>query len=85
MTGKVATWGTYYWPYWIILTSVTFGIPELVAIFTNYLNTLSEYARHELNVSPHVTSHTIAWYVSVIVWLLFVVVITAHIWWDYDL
>lgn len=77
------TWGGFYWPYWIILTSLTFGVPEVIALFTNYMNTLSEYAWHELNVSPHVTVHTIAWYASIIIWLLFVVVITAHIWWDY--
>ncbi len=78
------TWGRYYWPYWIILTSATFGVPEIIAIVTNYLNTLSEYARYELNVSPHVTVHTVAWYASLTVWILFVVVITAHIWWDWN-
>ena len=78
------TWGKVWWPWWIILTSTTFGVPEIIAIVTNYLNTLSEYARYELNVAPHVTVHTVAWYVSLIVWLLFVVVITAHIWWDWN-
>lgn len=77
------TWGKFYWPYWIILTSLTFGVPELIAIFTNVKNTLSDYARYELNVAPHVNVHTIAWWISLVVWLLFVVVITLHIWGDW--
>lgn len=75
------TWGKLYWPYWMILTSFTFLVPELIAALGNVRNTLSDYARAELNVSPHMTVHTVAWYVSLAGWLLFVLVITAHIWW----
>lgn len=78
------TWGIFYWPYWIVLTSLTFLVPEVIALVTNWRNTLSNYAWTELNVSPHITVHTIAWYISLIVWLLFVVVITAHIWWEWQ-
>ena len=74
-------WGKLYWPYWMILTSVTFLVPELIAVFTNVSDTLSDYARAELNVTAQMTVHTVAWYVSLAGWLLFVLVITAHIWW----
>jgi type II secretory pathway component PulF len=77
------TWGKYYWPYFLILTSVIFLVPEIVALFTNVTNTLSWYARHMLNVSAHMTVHTLAWYISLTAWILFVIVITGHIWWNY--
>ena len=57
-----------------------FGIPELIAIVTNSANTLSDYAWNELRVGS-IPLHTVAWYISLAVWLMFVVVITAHIWW----
>lgn len=80
---QMVSWGKYYWPYFLILASGLFGIPELIALFTNHWNTLSDYARYELNVSPAVTVHTLAWYLSLAAWLLFVVVITMHIWWNW--
>jgi len=75
------TWGRLYWPFFIVVTSALFLGPELIAIFTNAANTLSEYSWAELNVNPRIPMHTVAWYTSLIAWLLFVVVITAHIWW----
>lgn len=75
------SWGKYYWPYFLLLTSLIFAVPELIALFTNVKNTLSDYARYELNVTPHLTVHTLAWWVSISAWLLFAVVITVHIWW----
>lgn len=81
MSGGVKlTWGKYYWPYFLILVSTIFGVPELIALFTNVKNTLSDYARLELNVSSTMSVHTLAWYLSLSAWLLFVVVITFHIW-----
>lgn len=76
-------WGNYYWPYWMILTSVTFLVPELIALFTNVANTLSDYARTQLHVSRALEAniHSLAWYSSLITWLVFVIVITLHIWW----
>lgn len=75
------TWGKYYWPVALLFTSVAmFGIPELIALFTNHANTLSEYAWDELRVGS-IPLHTIAWYVSLAVWLLAVVILTLHIWW----
>lgn len=73
------TWGKYYWPYFLILVSTIFGVPELIALFTNVRNTLSDYARLELNVSSTMSVHTVAWWVSLTAWLLFAVVITFHI------
>lgn len=74
------TWGRYYWPFFIVLTSVLFLVPELIALFTNYMNTLSEYSWAELHVNPHVSMHTLAWYLSLGGWIMFVIVITLHIW-----
>lgn len=84
MQGKrttVITWGKYYWPYFFILVSVIFLVPELIALFSNPANTLSDYSWQELHVTGYVRIHTLAWWLSLIGWLLFVVVITAHIWW----
>lgn len=77
-------WGNFYWPYWLILTSLTFIVPELLAVFTNAANTLTRYTHIQLSVTTATVNahiHTVAWYVSLIGWLVFVVLITIHIWW----
>jgi hypothetical protein len=74
------TWGLWYWPAFLIVTSLAFLPAEVTALFTNSVNTLSDYSWFELSVDPHLTRHTIAWAFSLIVWLLFVTVITGHIW-----
>ena len=77
------TWGNYYWPYWLTLVSLLFLVPELIALFTNADNTLSDYAWRELHVynGLHISQHTVAWWFSLAAWLLAVVVLTIHIWW----
>lgn len=77
------TWGNYYWPYFLILVALLFGVPEIIALFTNHQNTLSDYSWTMLNVhrATRFSVHAIAWYASLSVWLVFVVVITIHIWW----
>jgi hypothetical protein len=80
----VGTWGRLYWPYFLVLASLLFAVPEIIALATNRANTLSDYAHHELNVTVATVAngvHTLAWYVSLAGWLLFVVLITWHIWW----
>lgn len=75
------TWGRIYWPIMLLVVSVIeFGIPEFIAIITNPANTLSDYSWDELHVGSFPV-HTLAWYVSLIIWLSFVVIITMHIWW----
>ena len=74
------TWGLYYWPYWMTLTALTFGVPELIALFTNTLNTLSDYSWYELGINARVSPSHPAWFLSFTAWILFVVVITGHIW-----
>ena len=74
------TWGKYYWPYFLILVSCLFLVPEIIALVTNWRNTLSQYTWKELHVDPHIHVHTIAWYISLITWLLFTIIITLHIW-----
>lgn len=79
---QVMTWGRYYWPYFIILVTGLFGIPEIIALIVNPANTLSDYSWAELHVGhSYPPLHTMAWLVSLIAWGLFVVVITWHIWW----
>ena len=75
------TWGKYYWPIALIFSTIgLFGIPELIALATNWHNTLTQYSWTELHING-VPIHGIAWWSSLLVWLLFVVVITIHIWW----
>lgn len=78
------TWGKLYWPYWIILTSLTFLVPELIALFSgNPQDTLSDYSRSELHVGTAFAGniHTLAWWASLVLWVTFVAWITPHIWW----
>jgi hypothetical protein len=84
------TWGLTYWPYFLIVSAVWlalgFGIPEAIALASHASshldNTLSQYARTDLGVSVAVqtTVHTVAWWCSFVVWMVFVVFITGHIW-----
>jgi hypothetical protein len=83
-------WGKIWWPIFLIISSVWlltgFGIPEAWALISNGNNdnTLSGYARTELHgsVATLGSVHTLAWYLSFTVWIMFVVFITAHIWMD---
>lgn len=75
------TWGRVYWPTGLIVVAFAFLIPEFIALATNIRNTLSWYCWYELgdlNSVPAFTS--IAWALSMFMWLVFVVEITAHIW-----
>lgn len=74
------TWGRWYWPAWIVTTVIAFGIPELYALFTNPGDTLSDYSWAELHITHGIPFHSLAWGMSFCCWLLFVVVITLHIW-----
>lgn len=78
------TWGLWYWPMGLIITSLLFLPAEIFALATNSLNTLSDYSYYELHMQTaagRITNiHTIAWWGSLVAWLLFVVVITGHIW-----
>jgi hypothetical protein len=75
-------WGHTYWPWFILAVVLAFGGPEIYALCTNHLNTLSDYSWAELHVGrSYPPLHTFAWFASLITWGLFVVVITGHIWW----
>jgi hypothetical protein len=86
MTGYVITWGKWYWEDFLIATGaylgVFFGIPEIIALFTNVRNTLSDFARYELgaDTSQVFTTHNAAWFISLIVFVSVVTELTAHIW-----
>lgn len=78
------TWGRYYWPWSLITVQLLWAPAEIIALFTNLKNTLSDYAHYELSVTTATVAsgiHTVAWYMSLSGWLLFVFVITWHIWW----
>lgn len=75
------TWGLLYWPFFMSTVSLLFLPAELIALFTNSVNTLSDYSWYELGVNGRmIPSHPIPWGLSFIGWVLFVVVITGHIW-----
>jgi hypothetical protein len=76
-------WGIRYWPVFLSVASAFFLIPELIALFTNASNTLSDYCWNQLhvNVSFGHGAHTVAWWFSLVAWFMFVVLITIHIWW----
>ena len=77
------TWGLVYWPVFLIVGSAFFIVPELIALFTNAANALSNYCWHKLGVNVAFGSgaHTVAWWLSLVAWGMFVVIITLHIWW----
>ena len=77
------TWGLIYWPTFLTVTGLLFLPAELFALFFNQVqNTLSDYCWHELDVTRALTfdAHGVAWWVSLIMWVMFVVAITLHIW-----
>lgn len=75
-------WGKIYWPIFLIVISVLFLPAEIYALVTNTANTLSIYCWQELDVTRalEITVHSTAWYLSFAAWLIFVVLITLHIW-----
>jgi len=77
------TWGKWWWPIFLIVTSLAFLIPEIIALVTNAKNTLSDYAWYELNITvpkEGFTAHTAAWFLSLGVWLVVAAWLTFHIW-----
>lgn len=86
------TWGKIYWPVFLIISGfwvlTAFGVPETLALIQqpsqHVDNTLSYYSRVELHVSVATATniHTVAWWLSFVVWMMFVIFITAHIWFD---
>lgn len=79
------TWGKYYWPFYLILAALLFLVPEIIALVTNFRNTLSQYSWNELHVNPGITVHTLAWYLSLAAWVLTAIVLTVHIWFKVNL
>lgn len=75
-------WGNWYWPAGLCIMSALFVPAELFALLTNANNTLSDYCWRELHVTRalEISGHGAAWWASFIAWVLFVVIITLHIW-----
>jgi hypothetical protein len=81
----VMTWGRVYWPVFLIVTSLAFIIPELIALAVNAKNTLSDYAWYELNVTvpkESFSAHTAAWFLSFGMWLVIAIWLSYHIWFE---
>jgi hypothetical protein len=78
----VATWGTLYWPVFILAVSIGFAVPEVIGLLTNHANTLSDYSWGRLDVHSrqNLAVHGLAWWASLIAFLTFVAVIVPHIW-----
>ena len=84
------TWGHWYWPMALLVSAIVAGglfFPaEFYALFTNHNNTLSDFARTELDITTAFGSqtrlHTAAWWTTFLVWDGFVIWITGHIWFD---
>lgn len=84
------TWGHWYWPWALLIVSIVAGglfFPaEFYALFTNDHNTLSDFARTELDITTafgaQTRLHTLAWWSSLVVWSGFAIWITGHIWFD---
>jgi hypothetical protein len=74
------TWGSDYWPWFLLGAGLAFLIPEVIAFFTNSANTLSDFSWYELGISGRINHHTVYWWVSLAAWWVFVGVISAHIW-----
>ena len=78
-----ATWGVWYWPVFLIVTSLLFLGPEIYALLTNTLNTLSDYASTQLGLNLSVTArqiHNAAWFLTQGVSLVVVIWLWFHIW-----
>ena len=83
------TWGLWYWPKFLIISAIIiaagFGPAELFAVFqrgSHVDNTLSYYARTQLNVTAQMTQHTVAWYLTLFVYLVIGLALLFHIWFD---
>lgn len=79
------TWGRWYWSAYLIAGSVAFLGPEIYALFTNFKNTLSDYARFQLDVTTPqqpFTSHSAAWLLSLGAWLVVAFWLTFHVWFE---
>lgn len=72
----MTTWGSWYWPAFLIGSALAFAGPELYALFTNWRNTLSEYVWLD---EPG--TYSWEWVLSLSLWALFAIWITGHIWW----
>jgi hypothetical protein len=71
------TWGATYWPAFLIGTFLAFIGPETYALITNWHNTLSYWSWQD---EPGIYSWE--WDLSLVLWLVFAVWITGHIWWQ---
>jgi hypothetical protein len=76
------TWGRVYWPIAMVGVFLFFVPAELYALFTNANNTLSDYSWHELDITKafEISGNGVAWWASFISWIIFVIIISLHIW-----
>lgn len=80
---KSATWGLWYWPAFLITSSLAFLIAEIIALATNVANTLSDYAWLEMGLLPLTGKnpvHTAGWFLSLGVTITVMAWLIEHIW-----
>lgn len=46
------TWGKDYWPIWLVCVLLTFLGPEVDGLIYNDKNTLTDWVRYALHISP---------------------------------
>jgi hypothetical protein len=76
------TWGAAYWSVALIAATVAFLVPESFALVTSHANTLSDFARWQLNEWPNepLLRHEWQWWGSQTIYLLSVGWLWGHIW-----
>lgn len=71
-------WGNKYWPIWLSVMVVSFLAPEIYALTTNSVNTLSDWVWRSLNVTKNQQDWTAAHFLVFGVWLVLVIWLTFH-------
>ena len=56
------TWGSVYWPWYLITASAAFLAAEVFALFTNSANTLSDFSWYELGITGTIGARHPAFY-----------------------
>lgn len=76
------TWGPHYWPWFLIMASIAFLGPEIVALVTHSGNSLSQYIWQILHVPTRGQPwpHTAAWFLSQGAFITGAVWLVFHFW-----
>jgi hypothetical protein len=78
-----ATWGSWYWPTWVVIALLSLLVPEVYALVTNVKNTQSYWVWHELDVHTGLAPNTwtSAHFIFFGLWSVFAIWLTGHFFW----